>query len=56
MEKKIYVMPSIKEVRVENQPILAGSPQEKVNAEIEGEDTGLEWGGTTKPDETYSPD
>lgn len=56
MEKKIYVMPSIKEVKVENQPILAGSPPEQLNAKIEDDDTGLEWGGKTDPNKTYSPD
>lgn len=59
MEKKMYAMPSTIVVKAECQSILAGSGDSddpSVKGEIEGDDSGLGYGGGTKPGESYYPD
>lgn len=52
MKKKQYLAPAMQQVDVELQTILATSTP--IRAEIEG-DSGLEYGGETKPGEKYEP-
>lgn len=59
MEKKMYAMPSTIVVKAECQSILAGSGDSDnppIKGDIEGDDSGLGYGGDTKPGGSYNPD
>ena len=59
MEKKMYAMPSTIVVKAECQSILAGSGDSDtptVKGNTEGDDSGLDYGGDTKPGKSYYPD
>lgn len=54
MKKKIYVKPSISVYEIETEAILAAS-NPKVQAGIEDDEGGIEYGGETDKNTVYTP-
>lgn len=58
MEKKKYIRPAMVQMEVELQPLLeptGGGKTPELKGEIEGDSGGLEYGGETKPGQSYNP-